>query len=270
MTIDRAERTGLGVAVGGHVLLFAVLSAGFVATRPLPIERKPVEVSLVDETALESGAPTLSDEAPAPKLAEIEGPVEPTPPPPDPAVEPTPAPPTPKLQAPAPTPTPRPSRPQPKAAPNASPAPVAKAAPAKAKPTRPTGRLKGLLTGVSDADSPSQSTSPPAATITPAVQSALAAAVLRQLKPHWKAPSGADSEQLRTELSISLARDGSVTGIEFLRQTGITDSNRGQAQLHKENAIKAVRLAAPFQLPPKYYDAWKLLSPIRFDKRLSQ
>lgn len=253
MTLDRAERTGFGIAVVGHVLLFAALSTGYLAMRtPIPPKRQPIEVSLVDEVGLESGAPELSNAPPAPKLGEIEGPVEP--------LRPTPVP-TPPEAAPAP--------PQPRQS--------AVPAPGQAKPVPPriaqrptTGRLKGLLNGLADNDSDSRSTAPPAATITPAVQSSLAAEVRRQLKPHWKAPTGADAEQLRTELRISLARDGTVTNIEFLRQTGITPSNRVQAPLHKEQAIKAVRLASPFQLPAEYYDAWKVLSPIGFDKRLSQ
>ena len=56
----------------------------------------------------------------------------------------------------------------------------------------------------------------------------------------------------------------------MLRTTGQTDSNRPQVERHQEQAIRAVRLAAPFKLPGEYYDAWKLLSPIGFDKRLSQ
>jgi hypothetical protein len=102
------------------------------------------------------------------------------------------------------------------------------------------------------------------------VQSSLAAAIRRQLKPHWTPPSGADVDRLRTELQISLARDGSVTGVEFLRQTGVTDSNRPQAARHREQAIKAVRLASPFELPPQYYDAWKVIGPLGFDARLAQ
>jgi hypothetical protein len=104
----------------------------------------------------------------------------------------------------------------------------------------------------------------------PAVKASLAAEVRRQLKPHWKAPTGADVEQLRTELSIRLARDGSVTDVDVLRTTGQTESNRPQVRLHQEQAVRAVRLASPFRLPAEYYDAWKLLSPIGFDKRLSQ
>jgi transcriptional regulator of acetoin/glycerol metabolism len=139
-----------------------------------------------------------------------------------------------------------------------------------AKPaTRSTGRLKGLLDGISDRESESRATAPRAAVASAAVQSSLAAEVLRQLKPHWKAPTGADVEQLRTELSISLAPNGAITDVKVLRTTGQTASNRPQVKLHQEQAVKAARLAAPFKLPAEYYDAWKLLSPIRFDKRLS-
>lgn len=254
MSLDRADRAGLGVAFAGHLLLFGVLSAGFLASSPpLVLERQPVEVQLVDEVGLESGAPQISEQAPAPKLAEIEGPVEPSPP--------MPLPPAPQA---APTPAPK------KAVPVVQPKPSQqKPAPTKAA-TRPTGRLKGILRGISDRDSTSRSAAPTAKTLTPAVQSSLRAAVLRQLKPHWKAPTGADAELLRTELEIRLAKNGSVIDIAFLRQSGLTASNRGQAELHKEQAIKAVKLASPFQLPAAYYDSWKLLSPIGFDKRLSQ
>ena len=43
-----------------------------------------------------------------------------------------------------------------------------------------------------------------------------------------------------------------------------------QSQLAAEQAIRAVRLATPFNLPPQYYDAWKRVAAFRFDKRLSQ
>lgn len=256
MTVDRAEQTGFGVAFAGHLLLLGVLYVGFSSAPPLPLPRQPMEVQLVDEVGLVSGAPELSSQPPAPKLGEIEAPPEPLP------FEP----------APAPTPAP----PEPKAAPQPKPVPKPKAAPPKPKATpkqkasRSTGRLSGLLEGIGETDSPSRSTNPPAATITPAVQSSLAAAVRRQLRPHWRPPTGADVEQLRTELRISLARDGSVTDIEFLRQTGVTASNRPQAARHREQAIKAVRLASPFDLPQQYYDAWKVIGPLGFDARLAQ
>jgi len=262
MTIDRAEQAGIGVSAVGHLLLFGLLVAGYAMVPPIkPPKRAAIEVDLVTETALESGAPQISHEAPAPKLSEIEAPLQPEPP------------------APTPVEVPRPAvkaEPKPALVPKPAPAPLPKTAAKPAKPAPPTaakrsgGRLVGILDGISDRDTPSRSKAAPAVTITPAIQSSLAAAVRRQLKPYWKAPTGADAELLRTELSITLARDGSVIDVDVLRQTGVTPSNRAQAALHREQAVKAVRLASPFQLPAEYYDAWKLLSPIGFDKRLSQ
>jgi hypothetical protein len=53
-------------------------------------------------------------------------------------------------------------------------------------------------------------------------------------------------------------------------QTGITDANRAQAQIHAELAIRAVRQAAPFTLPPKAYAQWRKVTAFRFDRKLSQ
>lgn len=113
--------------------------------------------------------------------------------------------------------------------------------------------------------------SPPAQAIGPAVQSALAGSISRQLKPHWAAPQGADADKLVTILSWSLNRDGSLAGPpQVVRQEGITDANRPQAARHAEQAIRAVQLAAPFNLPPEYYDAWNRVASFRFDRKLSQ
>jgi hypothetical protein len=250
MMIDRAEKAGLGIAFAGHVLLIAILSAGVLAVRtPLAVKRQAVEVQLVDEVGLESGAPQISQAEPAPKLAEVEAPVEPAPPIP---------------QAAQPVPNERPAPPKP--APALKPLP--KVAPPQARPSG--GRLKGLLSGLSESDSDSRATAPPAQTITPNIQSALASAVRRQLKPHWRSPSGADVELLRTTVEVHLARDGTIMGDpKVIEQTGLNASNRSQAGLHRENALKAVRLAAPFVLPPDLYDGWKVIRPA-FDKRLSQ
>lgn len=300
--MDRAEAAGLGVATAGHLALLAALTLGFAnAVRP-PVMADPIEVSFVEEVAIESAAPTPSPAEPAPRLAEVEGPIEP-PPAPAPAPMPAPAPaPVPEPESrlvypprrsqPAPQPVekavPKPvAKPVPKPAERAKPAP-AKPAPAKAQPkaaakpaaatskaatktaAKPTGRLAGLLSGISDRDSESRATAPPAKKAGPAVQASLAAEVRRQLKPHWKSPTGADVELLRTVVEVKLARDGSIVGApRVLDQTGVNASNRSQAGLHGEQAVKAVRLAAPFRLPPDFYDAWKVIRPT-FDKRLSQ
>lgn len=300
--IDRAEAAGLGVATLGHVALLVALSVGFAATRLPTPKSDPIEVSFVEEVGLESMAPTPSAAEPAPLLAPEEGPAEPAMPAP-PEVQPVPRPEPPvAASAPAPKPVPRPSPPKAAPAPSkpapskpapSKPAPAAKPAPARpsaaarpaasrpaasrpaaaAKPaaTRPTGRLAGLLNGVSDRATSSRSTAPPAAVAGPAVEASLVAEVRRQLKPHWQraVPSGADAEALRTELSLTLGRDGRVTGIDVVRTTGVTASNRPQVALHQERARRAVTLASPFNLPDKYYDAWRQLN-VTLDLRLSQ
>ncbi|MFN5781832.1 MAG: hypothetical protein ACK442_02080, partial [Novosphingobium sp.] len=112
---------------------------------------------------------------------------------------------------------------------------------------------------------------PPAAAIGPAVRSALSGAISRQLKPRWVAPQGADAELLVTFLTWDLNPDGSLNGTpRVIRQEGITDANRAQAARHAEQAIRAVRLAAPFNLPEEFYPAWKRVTAFRFDRKLSQ
>jgi outer membrane biosynthesis protein TonB len=299
--MDRADATGLGVAFAGHAALFTVLALGFAAAKlPVP-QSDPIEIEMVtEEAALVSAAPTPSADAPAPLLAPEEGPPAPAAAPivaepmPLPRVEPSPAPrvtPTPQPPRPAPTPTPKvvqrpqpprpapaqpkakavPPRPAPaKAVPKAAPKAAAPASQPKGSAARPTGRLKGLLSGLGANDSPSRATTPPARKAGAAVTASLGAEVRRQLKPHWKSPTGADAEQLRTELSIWLTPSGAVTRVEVIRTTGQTASNRPQVKLHQEQAVRAARLASPFRLPAEYYDEWKHLSPIGFDKRLSQ
>jgi uncharacterized protein YbjT (DUF2867 family) len=72
-------------------------------------------------------------------------------------------------------------------------------------------------------------------------------------------------------LAWDLNRDGSLAGTpRVVRQEGVNDVNRAQAPRHAEQAIRAVRLAAPFVLPADLYDGWKRVSDFRFDKRLSQ
>lgn len=277
--MDRAEATGLGVATAGHCALLAALAFGFANARLPEIRNEPIEVAFVEEVALESNAPVPSASEPAPRLSEPEPVSEP-----EPLAEPTPAPPPilpqPRLAPPPPRPAPKaierprpprqaasqPKQAQPKQAQPKQAQPKQAARPKQAAPRR--DRLAGLLDGVSDRPSPGKATSPSAAVAGPAVKASLGAEVQRQLKPHWRSPTGADVDQLRTTIQVRLGRDGSLAGEpRVLRQTGVTASNRAQAELHAERAIRAVKLAAPFRLPAEYYDAWKVISPI-FDKRL--
>jgi hypothetical protein len=72
--MDRAEATGLGIAVAGHAALVVALAFGLAVTqRPQPDDA--MEVSFVEEVGPVSTAPETS-EAPAPALGEELAPVE--------------------------------------------------------------------------------------------------------------------------------------------------------------------------------------------------
>lgn len=304
MSIDRVERTGLGVAVVGHLLLFGLISIGF-RERPDPTKlmRAPVEVVLTDEVGLTSAAPDPAQEEPAAKAAEIEGPVEPNTPPPEPELPPAPRLERPQPPAPAPRPAERPApkpverpapkpavrpvpkppekpaqkpaaKPQPKpvAKPKPAGAPPSKPQPAKPqKPTRPTGRLAGITDGLTDQPSKSTSTRPKTSQTAAQARKSIDVAIDGAIKPHWRPPTGADAELLVTVLEVSLNKDGSLAGQpRLVEQRGQTDSNAPQQKLHVERAIKAIRLAAPFSnLPAEYYDQWKTWR-LEFDARLAR
>jgi outer membrane biosynthesis protein TonB len=298
------ERIGLIAAVAVHAGLVALLlwhpPKGEVVTPP-----DRIEVTISDDIAAKSTSPQpRSDARPdtAPELGEPPPPAEPEAAPPAPRVEPPPpeprpvAKPQPRPQpkvVPKPVPAPKPvARPVPRPAPKPAPKPAARPAPkpaarpaakpatksstkAAAKPTgKPGGSRIGndFLEGVRGARSSGTAKAPPAQVAGPAVQSSLLGAISRTIRPHWqgKVPEGADSEKLVTILRWNLNRDGSLAGTPtVVRQEGITDANRPQAARHAEQAIRAVQLAAPFDLPNEYYDTWKRVT-IKFDKRLAQ
>ncbi len=274
------ERIGLALAVIAHAGLVALLVLRPPSTPFIPPPER-ITVTLSENAGLISTSPEpQADAAPdvAPEFGEAPPPEpeplplpspEPLPPKPTPP-RPTPLKPAPKLKVePRVTPSPAP-RPSPRAVQAPAPKPAAKTPPS---PERTGGSRIGsdFLKGVAGASSTGTSRNPPAAAIGPAVQSALSGAISRQLKPRWAAPQGADAEKLVTILSWNLNRDGTLSGVpRVLRQEGITEANRPQAARHAEQAIRAVQLAAPFDLPAEYYDAWKRVASFRFDKRLSQ
>ena len=248
--LRREERIGLGVAAVAHVALLAALVFN-VRDEPtrLPVPER-MEVSLASEVSLESTAPDPAAEAQAAVAPELA-------PEPAPAPEPTQAREEARPEPPTRTPVTRPtSRPTQRAEPRPT-------------PTRPAGGSRLGPDFLPGAGSSEGDQGTPAATFGAAEQAALSQAINRQLKPHWSAPQGVDAEKLVTVLSWELNPDGSLKGRpQVVSQTGITDSNRPQASLHAERAIRAVQLAAPFDLPEEFYDRWKRIRSWRFDRRL--
>jgi hypothetical protein len=263
--MDRSERIGFGVSATGHLLLVAVLAFGlFHWSVPSPVAPPSMEVALTDKIALDSRA--ASHEEVQTAQAEELGASEPDAAPPEQAV---------KQPEPKPVATPdkaqdaKPDKAKPK-----SKAELAKAMQdlAKADKTKPRASLLGDALKGLDAPAKSDSTSTAAsgnAPLSPEAARALRAEITRQLKPFWRAPTGVDADKLITVLTWRLNQDGSLaSGPTLVKQDGKTVSNFPQQQLHVEAAIRAVRAAAPFRLPPDLYDSWKYIKEFSFDKRL--
>lgn len=256
--MDRAEATGFGVAVTGHVALLAALTLGFAsATRPM-IESDPIEVSFVDEVGLKASVREAQMEDPAEAQApEIGAPEEAAPAPVEtPAPQPEPV--VPKQIEPAPAPTPKPKE-------ASKPAP-AKPAPPKAKPreSKATGSGKAekpratrlgddFLKGITDRTK-GKATKPRAA-VSSRDMASLGQAIIRQIKPCYVVPAGAvDIEGIVTLVRLQLHRNGSVRAVSIEGQEGVNSANRDYARQVAEAARRAVLRCAPLNLPADLYE----------------
>ncbi|MCJ1960749.1 TonB C-terminal domain-containing protein [Novosphingobium mangrovi (ex Hu et al. 2023)] len=298
LALRKDEGVGLVVAVVLHAGLLGVL-----LLRPAPEEIVPrperIEVSISDEVGMTSTspdpfsqaapdmAPTLGEPAPE-ALPEPETPAEAAPAPEPEAQRPTPPAPEPRA---APKPSPK-AKPKPKPEPKPEPKPKASSSrkssaiddivskpsskSSSASSSKATSEPKkaggsrvssNFLDGISGGTSESGSGAP-AAAIGPKQVSALGAAIRRQLKPHWQAPQGADAELLVTKVRFRLKPDGTLDGEpQIVATSGRTASNAAQVSRHQEQAIRAVKLAAPFNLPDDLYEGWKVVTT-NFDRRL--
>jgi len=250
--LSREERIGLGVAIVLHVALVAWLTLDRLG-KDIQAPPERMTVSFADEIAPEATSPEPMAQA-APDVAPTLGEAQPEPvaiPTPDPVVRPA-ATPQPRLKPPTAKPPPKDVR---------------------RPPDTPSGASRvgtDFLKGVAGGEVPGRSQNPPAARAGPQVAASLRQAVARQLKPHWLAPQGAEADQLVTILRFSLNRDGSLAGRPtVVDQSGVTAANRAQQARHAEQAVRAVQLAAPFDLPEEFYAQWKTVTS-RFDRKLSQ
>jgi hypothetical protein len=252
MTLRNDEKIGLGAAVALHGALVAVLLMQAVRSN-VAVFPERIAVSLATEVGLEAASPDPVSESRA-------------------SIAPT--------LAPEAAPAPETTKPDPRTA-------LSQTAPTRdrSRPDRPTNQTAtpprpasnaggGSRIGDDFLDGKGSSTTTketraPAATFGRAERAALEAAVVRQLRPHWTAPSGLDAEQLNSVVTWQLNQDGSLRGVPRCRTDPrtITESNRPQVGLHCERAIRAVQRAAPFNLPEQFYNRWKELE-WDFNKRL--
>jgi hypothetical protein len=259
--LRREEKWGLAIAVAAHVALVTALLVGSWRSPPRIPPAERMTVNLSDNVSLQSAAPNpsrASQAAVAPVIAPTSAPL------PAPTSVPVPASIQPTVDRTPPKPAPAHNR-APKET-RAANEPVKQ--PPRAANNSGGGSLLGpnFLKGLTAGERSSSGT--PAATFGAAEAASLAQAIARQLKPHWTAPEGVDADQLVTIVRFRLSPDGSLDGDPVVvSQSGITPSNQAQKGRHAEQAIRAVRLAAPFHLPAELYDHWKVVTS-RFDRRL--
>ena len=262
--MDRAEKVGLGAALGGHAFLLALLLFGlFQAVRgPLGSDGggsgDGIAVEIMSEGA------TVAEPAPAPVEEVIqavpEAEVEALP---DTVVDPAPVP-----------------KPVQKIA--QKPAPVKKAiVKTPAKPVKKTGTgaksgssdfmrdMDKKLGGVGGGGSGTQTKKGPGegtgegkslktpGQISKEVNAVLGPKILRYIRQC--APSGPDVNRIITSVTINLSASGAVSSLTGISQRGITDTNRPQALPMERCVTGAIRKAAPFtELNAKDYDGWKV------------
>lgn len=263
--LRREESLGLALAVAGHAALFAWMIWQEPAPPPPPPERMTVTIS--DEVGLTSAAPAPQVEAAPDKGPEIGEAPPPPAPEPVPVAKPAPVPPRP---VPAPAKVAAKPAAQP-VKPAAKQPQIAQKAPTKVAAKAGASSFDDMFSkGIPGAKTQGKAQTPPAP-ITGAVRNSLAGEVARQLKRRWQGPNGLEIEKLATTVEWSLNPDGTLAGQpRVVAHTGVTDANRSQSKRHQEQALKAVRLSAPFTtLPPQYYTAWKTLR-FTFDWKINQ
>lgn len=272
MAMDRAERIGLGTAVGGHALLLGAFAIAGLLTADRIVKPQPISVTLDGPVADVSTAPDPVQEEPAPAAAAAEP--EPAEAEPAPAMKiekstPKPLPKAVEKQKPAPQakPVPKPllkqaaTPPKPKSA--AQPTPK-QATPKQANPRPFSKSFEDAVRGTGSNPQPTQGTVQQAGTVArkagPEVRREVNAALGPQIRDKIErcAPTGLDIRQIETFVTLNLDATGRLIDVRVDKQTGINDNNRPQAEPLKRCIIQAVRAASPFRgLDPEYHDVWK-------------
>lgn len=252
--MDRAERTGLGIAFVGHAALFAILSLSLFSARiPKPPVADSMDVQFVDKAALTSSAPKVAQEAPATSEAPEQGkpeesappppapePVkepEPEPAPPKPAPKPKPAPPKPTPPKPEPRPEkpkpePKPEKPKPEPKPEKPPEPkpkpekTEKAKPDKTKPDK-TDKAKPDKSAKASSETSAAKTAPEKPARKPG---GLPSDFLKDLKGSAKGEGKTDKPK------------GSRLGADFLKGLK-ADKSPGKADAPRAAAVSAQSMA---------------------------
>lgn len=265
--MDRAEKLGLGAAVGGHVVLLGAMALGLMMSAEPITKPEAISVSLVGEIAEVSTAPdAIQEESAPPAPAEA---------------EPAELPPSPAMQIERPVEKPQ-AKPVPKPLPRETPPPAKAAtkkvavkqppaktntAPAKSgkgtTPAKPGGLSKSFedsINAIGKAPGAGKAVGTPAAKTASEVRRSVSVSLASQIRSRVRAcaPSGVEINKIETFVTLNLEPSGRLNSVRFDKQVGVNDSNQPQAAPLKDCILQAVRAASPFEgLDPEYHDIWK-------------
>jgi outer membrane biosynthesis protein TonB len=281
--MERSEKTGLGIAAAGHLLLFGALSLGWLARSTLPVPQPPaIDVSMVDKVGLVAQAPQSTEapqEAKAPEVGKLEQAPAPKPEPKA-EPEPEPAPPVPQPKA-APPP-----KPEPKAKPEPIKKVVAKQTPEKVRtpPKRQDDALASIaadikaqgktanangkhdrasLLGDDFKKRLAQGTAhtggdkPQAANISAVAMAGIVDAIKRQIQPcaDRQVIPGPGASDIGVKLDIRLNPDGTLAAAPIMigEPRGVTPDNARYVQRVRDLGVAAFKGCSPLKLPAEYY-----------------
>lgn len=266
MAMDRAEKLGLGVAVGGHALLLGAFALGLLASSKTAPKQESISVSLVGEVADVSTAPDAIQEDSVPPALGDTAPAEP-PPAPTPIMQI--AKPVEKQQA---KPVSKPVKP-------ATAPPVAKVAvkkepvkqpPAKtaavsgkgATPAKPGGLSRSFLDSIDNigkAPGAGKAVGTPAARSAAVIRSAVNITISAEVRPLIPpcTPRTSDNSPLKVFVALNIGRSGNLIDADIYRLVGETPSNVAQIPQVKQCVLNSLRAASPYNLNSDEFETWK-------------
>jgi periplasmic protein TonB len=265
--MDRAEKLGLGAAIGGHVVLLGAMALGLLMSAEPITKPESISVSLVGDIADVSSAPDAIQEESAPPAP---GEIEPAEPPPSPAMQierPVEKPQAKPVTKPLVRDTPPPAKTATKKVAVKQPPAKSNTAPAKSgkgtTPLTPGGFSKSFedsMNAIGKAPGAGKAVGTPAAKSATEVRRTVSVSLASQIRARVRAcaPSGVEINKIETFVTLSLEPGGRLTSVRFDKQVGVNDSNQPQAAPLKDCILQAVRAASPFEgLDPEYHDIWK-------------
>ena len=283
MAMDKAEKLGLGAAVGGHVILLGAFALGMLASvEPMP-KQESVSVSLVGEIADVSTAPDAIQEESAPPAPGDSAPAEPPPMP------------TPVMQIeksvekPQAKPIQKPAKPdtappvakvatkkdptkQQSATTAASAVKTAAATPKTTKTAAPSGKgttpakpgglsrsFEDSINNIGKAPGAGKAVGTPAAKTAAEVRSATSNTIAAEVRPLIPscAPRTSDNSSLRVFVALNIGPSAKLISADVYDVQGINPANEAQVDEMKRCVVQSLKAASPYELDPKEFEVWK-------------